>query len=212
MAAIAAFGFANVNAQEGTTFGFGEGDIFIEGNVSVRSSKDKNTLNVETKTNSFTISPKAGYFLTDQFAVGAELGFGKYKEETGNTINEDVSTVGGGLFARYYFLELGKRFKTYSEFGIGYGTAKDKGNAGSTLTKNTFGAGLDLGINYFVTEKIALTFGLTDILSVSTTKNELTVSGTPGKTSSTNTDVNFGIGSVNNPFGGNATFGILFKL
>ena len=66
-AAAAVFAFATANAQEeGSTFGFSQGNILLEGNLGFSSSNDKNT---ETKTNSFEFNPKAGYFLNDKFAA-----------------------------------------------------------------------------------------------------------------------------------------------
>jgi len=50
-----------------------------------------------------------------------------------------------------------------------------------------------------------------DILSISNTKSDAKISGTPGDISSSGTDVNFGFGNVNNPFS-NVSFGVLFKL
>lgn len=221
VAAIAAFGYTNVNAQEDdSTFGFSEGDIFVEGNIGFNSSTDKDevviggvTTSVETKTSGFDFNPKVGYLIADNFAVGVELGFGKSKEEAGSVISQDVSSFGGGVFARYYFLELGKRFKTYSELGLGYATAKNKvptGTETTTETANIISAGLDLGANFFVTEKIAITFGIMDILSVSNNKTDVSTSNVPGKATTSGTDVSFNLGGVNNPFS-DVRFGILLK-
>lgn len=200
MAAVAVLGFTNVNAQdEAKTFGFGEGDIFLEGNIGFNSENDKN---FEEKSNSFSISPKVGYFLSENLAIGGEVSFLSYKEEVAGTDTEDLSGFGVGAFGRYYFLDLGERFKTYTEFGVGYSSQNDKI---SDVKYNTIGAGLDLGINYFVTEKIALTFGLRNVLSFSSSKYD--VDGAEAVS-----EFNLGFGDVANPFGGNASFGILFKL
>lgn len=204
MTAVAVFGFANVNAQEDVSvYGFGEGDIFIEGNVGFNSSNNKN---IEEKESSFNISPKAGYFLTEDLALGLDLTYAASKTKVAGITTADVDGFGAGVFARYYFLDLGKRFKTYTELGAGYASAKNK--AGLVDEKlNVFGAGLDLGINYFVTEKIALTFGLKNLISFSSAKAEM--GDVKGEAV---TDFNLGFGDVANPFGGNAAFGILFKL
>jgi len=199
-AAIAVLGFTSVSAQEETkTYGFAEGDMFIEGSIGFASENDKN---FDEKTNSFNVSPKFGYFLSEDLAIGGRLSFSSNKEEVGGTDTVDGSGFGVGAFARYYFLDLGERFKTYTEFGIGYDSNKDKI---ADLTENTIGAGLDLGINYFVTEKIALTFGLKNVLSFSSSKYDA-----DGAEAVSN--FNLGFGDVANPFGGTANFGILFKL
>lgn len=199
-AAVAVLGFANVSAQEeAKTFGFTEGDIFIEGMVGFNSTNNKNT---EVKENGFEISPKLGYFMSEDLAIGAELSFMSSKEETAGTDTADQSTFGAGVFARYYFLDLGERFKTYTEFSVGYASTNyDLAD----FKVNGFGAGLDLGINYFVTEKIALTFGLKNVLSFASAKSD--ADGAEAVS-----EFNLGFGDVSNPFGGNAAFGILFKL
>ncbi|MGC1633657.1 MAG: outer membrane beta-barrel protein [Gelidibacter sp.] len=197
MAAIAVFGLSNVNAQEvETSYGFEEGGIILEGGLGFSSTKDKNT---DTKTNGFTINPKVGYFITEDFAVGVEGSFDSSTTEVLGTDVRDNKSFGAGVFARYYFLDLGKRFKTYTELGLGYASSKNKI---ADVKADGFGAGLNLGINYFVTENIAISFGLADVLSYTSAK----VDG--GKAvSGFNGDIN-----VFNNFFDTAQFSLLFKL
>lgn len=162
-AAFVAFGLT-ANAQEEQTFGFAEGDIIVEGNIGYNNTTDNNT---EEKTNVFTIAPKAGYFVTENLAVGVELAYMSSTQEVAGTDTADMSSFGAGVFARYYFLDLGKRFKTYSELGLGFASSKDNL---ADVKANGFGAGLGLGINYFVKENIAINFGLSDVLSYNSTK------------------------------------------
>jgi len=197
-AAIAVFGFTTVNAQDDVTeFGFEEGNVFVEGSLGFSSTNNKN---LDTKSNTFNFTPKVGYFLNDDLAVGVQLDFGTAKSSTSGTDTSKNSNIGIGAFGRYYFLDLGKRFKTYTELGVGYNTLDDKI---SDVKVNSIGAGLDLGLNYFVTENIALTFGLDNVLAYSSSKVD--VSGAKATNS-----FEFGIGEVNNPFGGTAKFGVLF--
>lgn len=166
LSAVAVFAFTFVNAQEETTtYGFGEGSIFVEGNIGFNSTKDKNT---DTKTNSFNFNPKAGYFISDDLAVGIELSLGTAKNEVGGAEAKE-NVFGAGAFARYYFLELGERFKTYGEFGLGFASYKEE-MAGFENKASGFGAGLGLGVNYFITENFAISFGLSDILSYTSVK------------------------------------------
>jgi len=162
MVAVLAFGFAN--AQDSGSFGFSKGNILLEGNVGFSSTNDKNT---ETKTNAFEFNPKAGYFLTDKFALGLELGIGSDKEEVAGTDTDKNSNFNVGVFGRYYFLDLGQRFKTYAEAGVGFANGKE-GLAEAKYSGVRVGAGL--GINYFVSESFAINFGLTDILSYNSFK------------------------------------------
>ncbi len=166
VAAVFAFGFANAQEEvkEAKGFGFSKGNIMVEGNIGFNSTNDKNT---ETKTNSFEFNPKAGYFLTDKIAVGISLGIGSDKEEVAGTETDKNSNFNAGVFGRYYFLDLGQRFKTYTEVGVDFMNGK-AGLADAKYSGVEAGAGL--GINYFVSESFAINFGLTDVLSYSTKK------------------------------------------
>lgn len=197
VAAVFAFGFANAQEEvkEAKGFGFSKGNIIVEGNLGFSSTNDKNT---EVKTNSFEFNPKAGYFVTDKIAVGIQLGIGSDKQETAGTDTDKNSNFDAGVFGRYYFLDLGARFKTYAEAGVdfmsgktGLGDAKYSG----------VGAGAGLGINYFVSESFAINFGLTDVLSYSTLKYK-----DAEAVSSFNGNVN-----VFNNFFTTAKFGLTYK-
>lgn len=162
LAAFAAVvSLSSANAQEGeATYGFEKGNIIVEGNLNFYSENDKNT---DVKTSSFNFSPRVGYFITNDLAIGVQLDLGTSKvEQNGNEAK--ANTFGATAFARYYFLDLGQRFKTYGEFGLGFASTKEEMN-GTDLKSSGFGAGLGLGVNYFVTEKVAINFGLSDILS-----------------------------------------------
>lgn len=160
-AAVFAFGFAN--AQD-SNFGFEKGNVIVEGNLSFNSTNNKNT---EVKTNNFEFNPKAGYFLTDKFALGLQLEVGSFKEKTAGTETDKSSNFNAGVFGRYYFLNLGQRFKTYAEAGLGMTSGKDGlGDA----KYSGFEANAGLGINYFISESFAINFGLTDILDYNTSK------------------------------------------
>lgn len=198
LSAMAVFALSFANAQEGESFGFSEGNIIVEGNIGFGSTNDKNT---ETKTSGFNFNPKAGYFISDDLAIGLELGFGSNKAEVAGTEVSKSSSVGIGAFARYYFLDLGARFKTYGEFGVGYNTENFKTPGDYKI--NTLGVGAGLGINYFVTDNIAINFGLTNILSYSSAKAD--VDGAEAEN-----EFNFGFGQFNNFFE-TATFGMTFK-
>jgi len=164
--AILAFGFAN--AQDSSSYGFSQGNILLEGNLGFESTNDKND---DTKTSGFQFNPKVGYFLTDKFAVGVELGIGSAKTEFDGTDVEKESNFNAGVFGRYYFLDLGQRFKTYAEAGVGFGSTKEGlDDAEIKATGVRFNAGL--GINYFISDSFAINFGLTNILAYRSDKVE----------------------------------------
>ena len=216
VAAVFAFGFANAQEEvkEAKGFGFAKGNIIVEGNLGFNSGKE--TLSAagtdfeENKTSGFSFNPKAGYFVSDKLAVGVELGIGSGKEETtdliANTTDEEkTNSFGAGVFARYYFLDLGQRFKTYTEAGLGFGSTKNEMNGTETSKVTNFGLGIDLGINYFVTENFAINFGLADVLAFNSSKTEV-----PGGGESKGSEISGNFNVFNNFFN-TAQFGLTWK-
>jgi len=199
---------AAAQAQE-QTFGFNQGDILLEGSIQSSSVKDVVTVGgveATSKEMNTMFNPKVGYFINDKFVLGVELGVGSTKvtEQFGNSeVEEKGNAVYAGVFGRYYFLDLGKRFKTYTELGLGMENSKFTDEAGIVSKYSGFNAGLGLGINYFVTPKIAINFGLSDVLSFSTSKDKQT----DATTSLFDANIN-----VFNNFFSTATFGLTFKL
>jgi outer membrane protein len=158
LTAVAVFGFAFANAQDNGSFGFAKGDYVLGGNLSF-SSEDNGT----TKTSASTISPELSYFMTDKFSIGAGLTLGS--SDNGTIKASSFSLDLGG---RYYFLDLGSRFKTYTSFGVGFGSMDSGVSGAEKVSTMSFGAGL--GMNYFVTSRLAINWGLSNILSYGSMK------------------------------------------
>ncbi|MBO9582774.1 MAG: outer membrane beta-barrel protein [Flavobacterium sp.] len=165
--ALFAFCFANaqqdqvdseMNSAKGVTFE--KGDMFLEGSIKISTGGDADY---------YGFSPKFGYLLNDKFAVGAKLNYSSNKIEA---TDEKTNVFGVGAFARYYFLELDKkRFKTYAEVGLGYGRNKYESPTVSD-TSNSITADLNVGLNYFVTKNIAVTFVLANVLAYNSVSPE----------------------------------------
>ncbi len=214
--AVFAFGFANAqDKKESSGFGFSEGNVLVEGNLSFGSGTVTDSFNGidddEVKNSSLSFNPKVGYFFSDKFAFGVELNVGSSKNETTvfgspNVVTETKgSTFGAGVFARYYFLDLGQRFKTYTEAGLGFGSIKNETNGTETSKGSGLGLNFDLGINYFVTENIAINFGLANVLGYNSFKVE-TPSGDERKSSGLSGNLNLFKNFFETP-----TFGLTFK-
>lgn len=209
-AALIAFAFS-ATAQETETpaFGFSAGNIILEGNLSFSSTKDEDPAG-EVKESNFEFNPKAGYFVTDKFAVGVELLVGSNKEEDtplgGPTVEQKTNAFAAGVFGRYYFLDLGQRFKTYAELGVGFGNAKNEIDGTEVSSASGVNAGFDLGINYFITPSFAINFGLSDVLSYSSVTTEF--EGVDGEVKTNTLQGNF---NVFNNFFDTATFGLTYK-
>jgi outer membrane protein len=199
VAAVFAMTFANAQEKEAKGFGFSEGNVFLEGNLSYSSTNDKNS---EVKTSNLSFNPKVGYFISDKFAVGINLGIGSGKTTEPNEDDIKTSNFNVGAFGRYYFLDLGERFKTYTEFGFDI-TSNKQGDE-DYQKSNGLSVGAGLGMNYFVTPKMAISFGLSNVLSYQSSKTK--ADGDDGQ-SSFGANVN-----VFKNFFDTPTFGLLYKL
>ncbi|WP_281231487.1 outer membrane beta-barrel protein [Flavobacterium gelatinilyticum] len=147
-----------MNSAKGITFS--NGDMFLEGSIQINTGGESDY---------YAVNPKFGYFLNDKFAVGGQVSFSSDKEEATNIKTE---IFGVGAFARYYALELDqKRFKAYGEVGLGYGRNKVENDTGSNDT-NSLTANINVGLNYFLTKNIAVTFTLANILSYNSVSPE----------------------------------------
>ncbi|MFC0780836.1 outer membrane beta-barrel protein [Flavobacterium sp. HJSW_4] len=150
---------AEMNSAKGVTFQ--QGDMFLEGSIKISTGGENDY---------YGFSPKFGYLLNDKFAVGAKLNYSSNKEEATGI---ETNVFGAGAFARYYFLELDKkRLKTYAEAGLGFGRNKTETPLAGSDTDNSLTADISVGLNYFVTKNIAVTFVLANVLAYNSVSPE----------------------------------------
>jgi outer membrane protein len=171
--AIAFFAFATSNAQT-----FSKGDTFVEGTFSYAKEKGQNA--------TYGVAPTVGYFLTDKFAVGAQV------EKTNTT-----DKLGAGVFARCYFLNVGKDFKVFSGLNLNTNALvldTTTATVNGFITRQNFNAGLNLGVNYFVTKNLALSANLANLAGYNFETEAF----------------NVGFDGVENPFNA-SKFGVLYK-
>ncbi|MCI0921215.1 outer membrane beta-barrel protein [Sphingobacterium rhinopitheci] len=192
-------------ASQAQVTGFEKGNVLVEGNLGFNTSDNKNS---EVKTSSFNFSPKVGYFFTDKLAAGINLNVGtSMNDQYGIDRKSKVNGFGVGVFGRYYFLELGSRFKTYAELNVDYNNTKSELTIANTTTENPktnkFGVNAGIGANYFLTDKIALNFAFANIVGYNTSKVDA-----DGAKSVNQFGVN--VNEFNNFFN-TAQFGLTFK-
>ncbi|MGN6341175.1 MAG: outer membrane beta-barrel protein [Ginsengibacter sp.] len=193
LAAVAAFSLAS-KAQ---TFGFNKGDVILEGAIGVSSSDNKAN---ETKATTISLTPKAGYFVTDKFAVGLNVNYSASKntDYSGSSDSYTKSNgVGAGVFGRYYFWNPGQRFKVYGEADLDYTSTGNENSNGTTTIKsdkvNTFGLNAGIGANYFLTQKIAIGYKFANVIGYSTSKVDT-------KDSKATNNFHLGLNNFNNFF------------
>jgi hypothetical protein len=137
LTAIAVLGFTFANAQ---TTGFSKGDAFISGAFNIGSEKTG-----DSKSNDFTLVPSVGYFVSENIAIGAKLGFGSHKENDAKT-NDFVA----GAFGRYYFTPA-SQFSVFGQAGLDFTNSK----AGE-FKSNEFGVHVGVGLSYFLSNHFAI--------------------------------------------------------
>lgn len=158
--AVTAFGTAN--AQEATSEGgFAKGDLFVSGAFTISSSKTG-----DFKENFFEVAPRVGYFVAENIAVGASIGYQSNKLDFDG---DDVANTGLGLgaFGRYYFTPANK-FSLFAEFGFDYTSFDNEyfifdGELEvpeSSVESKEIGIGLGFGMNYFVSSNFSIEAGV----------------------------------------------------
>lgn len=155
VAAVFAFGFANAQDKKESSEGFSKGDVFVTGAFSIGSTNNKNN---DEKTSSFEVAPQVNYFVTENISVGLKVGFASDKADVNGVDTQDDSSVSFGLAGRYYFTPASK-FSLFGELGAEYVSTTD--NLSTPEFKvNGFGAGLGLGMNYFVSSNFSIEAGV----------------------------------------------------
>ena len=137
LAAIAVMTVGFASAQTG---GFSKGDVFASGALNVGSQKTG-----DDKKSGFTIEPKVGYFVTENIAIGAKLGFGSEKD---NDYKDNSFTA--GAFGRYYFTPA-SQFSVYGQAGVDFTNSKS-----GDYKENEIGANVGLGLSYFLSSHFAI--------------------------------------------------------
>jgi len=183
-AALFIFGFANAQDVTVTTTtttmseggkGFSSGDVFLSGAVGFTSDSFG-----DSKSNTFTVAPKAGFFVSDNIAVGVAF---RYRGETDETeytagdltitIEEESSTLSVGAFARYYATPASD-FSFFGELGFNYNTTNS--NDGEVLSEDVKFNGFDItlspGVSYFISEHFVLEASI-GALSYETTTQDI---------------------------------------
>ena len=155
--------------------GFKKSDKILEGTVSYSKSKGSDA--------EYSFSPSLGYFVSNKAAIG-------FTAEMGSSSEGDVSNF--GVYGRQYFHTVGKNILTYAQLNVGVNNT----NASGAKT-SMFGAGFGLGANYFVSNRVAISAHLSDLMSYSSGEGTSSFS--------------VGFRGFNNPLA-MTSFGVLVKL
>ncbi|MCH4552941.1 outer membrane beta-barrel protein [Aestuariibaculum lutulentum] len=134
----------------------------IGGNVSLTKfkSKEPESFIPNRESFGFTISPKLGYFISDNWELGLGLGYGYYHYEHQNNMYHNYSnSYSVSPFVRKYF-SLSKTLLFDSQFGVSYTknyirSENENGELSKDRESSLF-VGLQPGFTYFLNPKFAL--------------------------------------------------------
>lgn len=205
--AVCAFTFSNAQETETTESngGFAQGDMFISGSFGISSFKQD-----DFKSSEFSIAPSFNYFVTDNIAVGAKVGYASAKDAMissfeGIDLDGDYAAsydkLTFGAMGRYYFTPA-SQFSLFGQLGLDYGISTINELDGEDIDDNnkinSLNLGLGLGMNYFVSSNFSLEAGI-GVLGYNTSK--LDADGFEAANT-----FSFGVDMANISFGANYKF------
>lgn len=136
--------------REPATAGFGRGSLMV-GGTSAGLSVDPG----QTGATSINLSPNVAYFLSDRFALGANVAFNYFRGHS--DANPETIRVGIGPVARYYLGAIDNRvWFVYGGFDWEYTAFSSSFGSNNYDSFNTYAGA---GLNLFVTPNIALELG-----------------------------------------------------
>jgi long-subunit fatty acid transport protein len=116
LAATAIFTFGLATAQEDNA-GFSKGDLYLSGSASFSSTKVG-----DFKTDGYSIAPAVGYFVTENIALEAGIGFNK--QTMGMDFGDESfdADVKGFVFSAggKYFFTPADKFSLFAGLGFAY--------------------------------------------------------------------------------------------
>ena len=195
----------------------GKAQLFVGGNLSLShqggSYEVGSTSTDKTKTTSFGFYPKAGYFLNDQFAVGAQLSIALSSSKTPGTpetVNSS-NTIGLTPFVRYYVLQMDK-FSIFGQGYLGLSLGSQKTKSGNTTTKvpKTVSLGVFPGVAYDVSDNLSLEIQINALNLGYSLKTEKNDNANP-KTKEVTSSFSFGAGLNNIVNTGSISVGAIYR-
>jgi hypothetical protein len=150
-----------------------KGNFLLGGSFGFNSKKDDDAA---SRTNSFALGPKFGYFISNNFVIGLDASYYYTNKESWVTYTGQegsVRQVNNGFrshgiyispFARYY-IDLNAKFKFFSNLSVSAGKSIGRSigepTTGSYLSKyksEYYGASLSPGFAFFAGKRLAIEF------------------------------------------------------
>lgn len=131
------------------------GNMMVGGGLSFTStSHEGGSANDQS---SVSFSPGFGYFISDNFAIGATLMLGSSRTGTG-AAKTVVNEFSFGPFARYYLPTSNDRFAFFGQARVLFGSEKVDPPNGNVVKENVLSFALSPGAAFFFNEHWAAEF------------------------------------------------------
>jgi hypothetical protein len=167
--------------------------LFLGGSLGLETGGGKRTTKIGSvstevdvpKVTNFSITPRVGYFFTDNIGAGLILSYGSGNEvdkgDKAKTITRSTSRFSVGIFGRYAKRLWSSDFYFAGDLAFGFGVTngsvkEERNNVTTTVddpTRTTISIDLTPSILYFPAPKIGLEAGLGSLVSFSTTSASL---------------------------------------
>ena len=193
--------------------------LFVGGGIGVSSLGGKWTDGTTTVSDpsvfSFQLSPKVGYYVSDDLAIGVSFGFGTAsttipKTQTSDEIKISATSWMIGAFGRYRLAGTGD-LSLWAEAGLGYGGISGKRKEGATTIEtdptNVFSIGILPVLSYDLSDKLSIEVSSNFLRLGFESVTEYYKKGTSDEEKETST--NFGLGL--NSGTGAVSVGLVFK-
>ncbi|MBT1696743.1 outer membrane beta-barrel protein [Fulvivirgaceae bacterium PWU4] len=148
---MSALVITSVNAQTS------QGNMMVGGTLSLYTTSYQGNSDLEESGTTF--SPSFGYFVTDNLAVGASLGFSSSTDDNGVSKTER-SSFSFGPFARYYKFTSNDKFAFFGQASFTIGSGKTDITPGGETKTGTTTFAISPGFAYFFNEHWALDFAI----------------------------------------------------
>jgi hypothetical protein len=204
------FTFSVTFAQEEPGHGFNRGDFFVSGTMSYNNSNNRDNLGSTKKGNRLVIEPEIGFFIHPNIAMGTRLSVFTNTSKNSNSNEVEESGYGVGVFGKYFFTPK-KRFSIYGELSAMYRTSEIEQKftlQNQIETRKSENKGYNIaispGMQFFVSEKLALTSRIGSISYNSSDNENISPNGGKSTSDVKNFSINLGLDSI--------YFGLLYRM
>ena len=121
-----------------------KGNLMPGGSIAFRST---NYTDGDDNSTHLQIMPSLGYFFADRIAGGIKIHYAHYSNS-----DEKFNELLGGVFTRYYFLNVQKRTNVFAEANFALGTEKYSGYP----SENKYQFGISAGPAIFINPHFAI--------------------------------------------------------